>query len=137
MVDAYNWGSVLTHIPMGAYDLEKIQGPFQIKFSREGERYIPVSKKKEKILNKKEIVNADINGKIMCQYPYQDAYFSRITNESTKILLVAYGAPGIEKKNLLQALQSTKNHLEWLAQQGFIEFSGKDFQYYTNSIRNS
>ena len=73
MVDAYNWGSIRTHISMGAYDLDKIQGSFQIRFSREGERYLPVSKKNEKVLSKKVIVNADNNSKIMCQYPYQDA----------------------------------------------------------------
>lgn len=133
LVDCYNWASIQTLIPMGAYDLDAIKGPFHIRFAADGESFIPVGKTQPNQLHANALVNADDDRKIMCQYPYRDAHFSRITNETQNLILVAYGCPGISKKELFHSLSITENNLDWLVRYGYIEYTGGNFQYFTSN----
>ncbi|MHA1646743.1 MAG: B3/B4 domain-containing protein [Promethearchaeota archaeon] len=139
-VDAYNWASVKSQIPMGAYDLDKIKLPIQIRYSQDNESFQPIGRKKIE-LNKGTLVVSDSEsendnpgrmGKILCQYPYRDAQFSCVKQDSKDIVLLAYGAPGLKRELLEKAFNCTRNHLQWLRDQNIIEFEEFPLQYSSN-----
>ncbi len=137
LVDAYNWGSIRALIPMGAYDLNQIHEPFNIRFARQLESFLPIGKKEELHLSPQVLVNVDASERIMCQYPYRDAHFSRITSKSNRILIIAYGCPNISKKSLTTSLEYTKANLNWFKNQDIIEYESNPFQYISNHESSS
>lgn len=131
-VDAYNWASAATLIPMGAYDLEKVKTPLELRFSQEGESFIPIGKS-EKILKQGILVLADTAGKIISQFPYRDSQNSKITPETRSVLLIACGVDGISQEILKNALAMTKENLEWFRQRDLIEYKDGEFNFFTSS----
>lgn len=69
VVDSYNLASILTLIPMGAYDAAKIKGELGIRYSKE-ESFAGIGGVSYKTSN--EIVIAD-EEKLLCIYPYRAA----------------------------------------------------------------
>ncbi len=131
-VDAYNWASASSLIPMGAYDKETFNYPIIIRLTRENEKFTPIGKK-VKILQPNTLVISDKNERILSQYPYRDAKFSMITKKSRNIVLIACGVPGITKNQLFFALTRTKNLLEFLRNKEVIKFKLNEIEYFTLS----
>lgn len=110
-VDSYNIASAVTLITLGAYDLNSIQEETEnidlnIRMSKTDEEFQGIGMKESKLLKGKELI-VESNNKIICIYPYRDAYFSRIRNQTKKILLLAYGVPQISSISLKESLELT------------------------------
>lgn len=106
-VDCYNLASIETLIAMGAYNLGKVKGELSIKFST-GERFIGIGKKE--IITKGQIVLRD-EEKILSIYPYRDADITKITDETSKLIIVSCGVEGIEKAKLNEASELAKEYI--------------------------
>jgi DNA/RNA-binding domain of Phe-tRNA-synthetase-like protein len=132
-VDAYNWASAASLIPMGAYDISTIKLPIHIRFSSEKDIFHAIGKD-PKHLEPEILVTADDSGQIICQYPYRDSQESMVTSKSTTILLLVYGIRGILKETLFRSIDRVKTHLDWLKQQKIIEYQGQESYYYHQSF---
>jgi DNA/RNA-binding domain of Phe-tRNA-synthetase-like protein len=95
-VDSYNLASAVTFIPMGAYDLSKIKGELRIRRS-EGEEFRGIGGKT--LTTSGEIVMAD-DEKLVNIFPYRDADETKITADTTDILIVVCGIEGIDRTYL-------------------------------------
>ena len=129
-VDAYNWASAASLIPMGAYDLETFEYPITIRLTSENEKFTPIGKE-AKVLQPNILIISDKNGEILSQYPYRDSKLSMVTKNSKNIILIACGVPGILKNQLFSALNRTKNHLEFLRNKDVINFKLNEFEYFS------
>jgi len=110
-VDSYNIASAVTMITLGAYDLNTIQERLDkiyltIRMSETDEKFQGIGMKESKFLKGKEII-VESNNKIISIYPYRDAHFSRIRNQTKNILLLAYGVPQISPNDLNESLELT------------------------------
>jgi DNA/RNA-binding domain of Phe-tRNA-synthetase-like protein len=128
LVDSYNWASIESLIPMGAYDCSEIIFPILIDFTQGNEDFVPIGKDPIK-LKPDILVSKDSNSIILCQYPYRDSKLSMVTNSTSEIMILAYGVPGITKQQLFRALELTKKNLVWLKNQNFIDFKCHDPKY--------
>jgi DNA/RNA-binding domain of Phe-tRNA-synthetase-like protein len=130
-VDAYNWASIATCVAMGAYDLDKVILPLQFRLTQENELFQPIGKPSHN-LPLKTLVTSDAVNQILCQYPYRDSQFSLIQPSTKKMVLIAYGIPEIPQSDLCDALERTKNHLDWLVAHDIIRYDAGSFEYYEN-----
>jgi len=112
-VDAYNLISILTHISIGAYDLDKIAGPLTLRWSRDEEKFKGIGEEEKQI--KRQLVIAD-SEKIINLYPHRDSNFTKITKETKRILIIACGAPRIPSNLVLEAAEK--------AAKSIVEFCG-------------
>jgi DNA/RNA-binding domain of Phe-tRNA-synthetase-like protein len=106
LVDAGNLASAKTIIPIGIYDVDRIEGELSLRLSLEGEQFVGIGNKVS-ALEKDIPVLADEEG-IVHLYPHRDSMRTRITEECKNALVVACGAPGIRKKALDRALESVR-----------------------------
>jgi DNA/RNA-binding domain of Phe-tRNA-synthetase-like protein len=93
IVDAMNIASAMTGIPMSSFDWRSIDGDFYVRFADAGEMYFPHTGEPRQ-LNGNEVVLTN-NYNIMCIYPYRDSKFALIKDDTSKIVTISYGVPGI------------------------------------------
>lgn len=110
LVDAYNLASIKTGIAIAAFDLDKLKGDIIMRFSKENEEFLGIGMKKPIKLTGKEIVISD-NEKVIAIYPYRDAENTKITLETSKVLFLICGVPGITEENLINATKITIDYV--------------------------
>jgi DNA/RNA-binding domain of Phe-tRNA-synthetase-like protein len=93
IVDAMNIASAMTGIPMSSFDYRIIEGDFEVRFANAGEMYYPHTGA-NKQLNGNEVVLVN-NENILCIYPYRDSKFALIRDDTSKVITVSYGVPGV------------------------------------------
>ncbi len=94
VVDAGNLASMETLIPIGIYDLDKINGRLVLRLAYEHERFTDISRYEHKLTGK-EIVLADDNG-IVHLFPHRDALRTCVTDNTAHILIIGCSVNGIE-----------------------------------------
>jgi DNA/RNA-binding domain of Phe-tRNA-synthetase-like protein len=103
-VDAYNLASMISGVPLAAFDMDTIVGKLCMRFSRRGELFLGIGMEAPKSLNGGEIVVSD-DVKLVAIYPYRDSEDTKITLKTKKIIVMACGVPGISDNDLDQALR--------------------------------
>lgn len=101
-VDAYNLASIKSGVPLAAFDSRRLKGELSMRFATSGEEFLGIGMKEPKALTGKEIVIED-GEKLIAIYPYRDADESKVTLETTEILLMSCGVPGVEAPKLEDA----------------------------------
>lgn len=99
LVDAYNLASMETGIALAAFDSDKVEGGLVMRYAVEGERFLGIGMKDERILKGGEVVIED-GTKIIAVYPYRDADNTKITLGTRNVILVSCGVPGIREEDL-------------------------------------
>lgn len=110
-VDAYNLASIKSGVPLAAFDSAHIEGGLSMRFSKEGEKFKGIGMKEPKILKGNEIVMED-GASLVAIYPYRDADKSKITHDTTEILLMSCGVPGVSGETLDEAAELAAEYLE-------------------------
>jgi len=129
VVDAYNWVSIDTLIPIGAYDFDVLQFPLAIRYSKKNEQFVQLGGQ-ARILEGKEIVLVDASDRVTFQYPYRDADFSKVTFKTTNLLLISYGVPGISIGLLKNSLEKFNSVLEMISDTPFSSSEIKKIKNY-------
>ncbi|MEM1524982.1 MAG: phenylalanine--tRNA ligase beta subunit-related protein [Nitrososphaerales archaeon] len=102
LVDAYNLASIHTGIALAAFDMDKLKGLLRMRFANQGEKFLGIGMDQPMILKGCEIVISDENN-LIAIYPYRDADFSKITEETKNALIMVCGVPGIDEQTLENA----------------------------------
>lgn len=110
-VDAYNLASMKTMIPISGFDREKLNPPFHVRFAENGEEFLGIGMEKPTALTDKMLVLADVK-RVLCIYPHRDADCTKITEKTRNILLVGYGAPGITRQQLEEAVETALCYIQ-------------------------
>lgn len=102
LVDAYNLASMESGIALAAFDGDIVEGDLLMRYAAEGESFLGIGMKYERILGGGELVIED-EDKIVAVYPYRDADNTKITLKTRNVLLVSCGVPGIREDDLYAA----------------------------------
>lgn len=105
-VDGYNWASAVSRIPIAAHDLDKFQGPIELRFAREGEMFQAIGNKEIK-LNGNELITVSQDGTILSQFPYRDCEKTKVIEKTKRIFVASYGVENIPKK----AIEDSVNYI--------------------------
>lgn len=114
LVDSYNLASVLSRIAIAAFDCDSIsiENLFMRK-ARVGEKFLGIGMRTEMELSSVEIVMEDQKSqKLIAVYPYRDSDESRVTNASTRVLLMMCGVPGITEDKLEEAAELSQKFVQ-------------------------
>ena len=102
LVDAYNLASVVTSIPFGAFDTDKMRGTSMMREAKPGEEFLGIGMDKPIQLSGGEAVIRD-DERLIAVYPYRDADYSKVTTSTRNLLLMTCGVPGIGAEELSKA----------------------------------
>jgi lysyl-tRNA synthetase class 1 len=91
VVDSYNVSSAESIIPMAAYDLATLTLPVDLRFAQSGEVLHPISGGDPVSINAGELVYADQTQVICLDFNYRDADATKITLDTTDVLLLIDG----------------------------------------------
>jgi DNA/RNA-binding domain of Phe-tRNA-synthetase-like protein len=91
IVDLYNYVSAGFLLPVGGYDLQKIEGKMTLRFGKSEDRFIALNGKEDITVNSEHIVYADENveAPVICwMWNHKDSRRTMLTNEVTKGLFI-------------------------------------------------
>jgi DNA/RNA-binding domain of Phe-tRNA-synthetase-like protein len=111
VVDAYNLASMKTMIPISGFDKDRLNQPFEVRFARNGEAFMGIGMSKPITLTDKMLVLAD-QKQVLCIYPHRDSDYTKITEQTRNVVIVGYGAPGIEENQLSEAVETTLSYIK-------------------------
>ncbi len=109
VVDVGNAVSMMTLVPIGIYDLDKLCPPLRLRFSREGEGFNPIGGSFER-LSEGQIVLSDVR-RVVHVFPHRDCDETKVTEETKSVLVVACGVPGFEKEVVVGAAREVRDRL--------------------------
>ena len=107
-VDLYNIVSVKHLIPMGGFDLDKIIGDINLRFSTGDEEFTPLGSKEPELTYPGEIVYADDSRVLTRRWNYRDADATKITEETRNLVMFVDGTPEISVNDVQSALNELK-----------------------------
>jgi DNA/RNA-binding domain of Phe-tRNA-synthetase-like protein len=98
-VDAYNLVSITTAIPIASFDYDLLEGGLLMREARAGEEFLGIAMKKPVVLSGGEAVIQD-DKRLVAIYPYRDADYSKVSQNTKNVLMLMCGAPGITRTKL-------------------------------------
>jgi DNA/RNA-binding domain of Phe-tRNA-synthetase-like protein len=119
VVDAYNLASMETIIPISGFDRDHLKLPFHVRFAVNDETFVGIGMSKPMSLMDKMLVLAD-QKRVLCVYPYRDSDHTKITESTRNVLIIGYGAVGIDRQELMEAVKTTLAYIK-LVSGGEIE----------------
>jgi len=111
VVDAYNLASLETIIPLSGFDLDLVSPPLEIRFSSGRDEFTGIGMDKPIKFPQKTLLVADTKH-VLCVYPYRDANRTKINPRTRSVLIIGYGAPGIGKDQLVDAVEKALVYIE-------------------------
>jgi len=111
VVDLYNCVSVLTLLPIGGYDLAKIDGDIFLRYGSAQDVFLPLGSSDTVSVNEKQIVYAD-NNKIICYlWNYKDSRLSAIDFDTKKAIFFLDAAFIPQICSMTEAVKCLNKHL--------------------------
>jgi lysyl-tRNA synthetase class 2 len=105
-VDVYNCFSVLSLIPMGAYDLEKIKGDIVVRYGKKGELFEPLGSSDNVTVDDKHVIYSD-DEKVLCWlWNYRDSKHSSLGDTTKKAIYLLDTAFTMNHMTMKEAVQS-------------------------------
>jgi len=115
IVDIGNMVSLSRLVPVGLYDLDKIEPPVSITVSSGGEYFKPIGGEPQRLEPGKPVL-VDSRGTVIHIYGHRDSDETKITEATRRILAVVYGVPPIEADYLVAVLEELVNHIKIFAE---------------------
>jgi DNA/RNA-binding domain of Phe-tRNA-synthetase-like protein len=109
-VDAYNLVSLTSTIPIASFDLDLLEGELFMREAKTGEEFQGIGMKSPVTMKGGETVIED-GTRLVAIYPYRDADYSKVSLDTTNVLVLMCGAPGITLKKLNDSALEAKKVL--------------------------
>ena len=103
VVDMGNVASMLTLIPIGIYDLGKVNPPIMLRRAQRGEVFHPIGGGVEE-LSENDIVLVDSAQKVMHVFPHRDSTLTMVDENTKDILIVGCGVKGVSEERVREAV---------------------------------
>ena len=108
VVDLYNLVSVKYIIPMGGFDLDKVDGDIHLRFSEGLEDFTPLGQSEKQQTYQGEVVYADNTRILTRRWNYRDADQTKITSSTKNIVMFLDASPEIPNKKVQEALETLR-----------------------------
>jgi DNA/RNA-binding domain of Phe-tRNA-synthetase-like protein len=103
-VDAYNALSLRHLVPIGGFDLDRIEGTISLRFSRGGESFIPLGASGPEETYEGEPVYADEARVLTRRWNHRDCDHTKITEDTSNLALFVDGSEDIPKESVERAV---------------------------------
>lgn len=103
-VDAYNALSIKHMIPMGGFDLDKVEGAIALRFSEGREVFTPLGSNGTEETYKGEVVYADEARILTRRWNFRDCEETKITRDTENLVMFADGSPDMPREHVEAAL---------------------------------
>jgi lysyl-tRNA synthetase class 2 len=103
-VDAYNAASVRHIIPMGGFDLDRVQGAIRLRLSEGGEAFTPLGARETEETYVGEPVYADDARVLTRRWNFRDCDWTKITPETVNLVMFVDGSPEIPRESVEKAV---------------------------------
>ncbi len=110
VVDSGNAASVRTMVPIGLYDLDKLNPPLELKLCEDTCHFQPIGGGDTR-LEPGTPVLVDSTGLVVHVFPHRDSRVSMIRESTRRVLAVAAGVPGFSPEDLSEALTLVAHYL--------------------------
>jgi DNA/RNA-binding domain of Phe-tRNA-synthetase-like protein len=104
-VDAYNIAVIETGIGLGGFDLSHVETPVSLRYSKAGETMHLLGDEAPTTLRDGQLIYADSTKALTMDLNYRDIDSTKITEQTTDIILFADGAPGLSQEDVTNALK--------------------------------
>jgi len=94
LVDAYNLASIMSGVPIAAFDTKRLSGDLKMRRAVRGEPFLGIGMESPQTLTGVEVVVAD-EKRLAAIYPYRDADYSKVTEETGEVTFLVCGVPGV------------------------------------------
>jgi DNA/RNA-binding domain of Phe-tRNA-synthetase-like protein len=113
LVDAGNVASARTMVPIGLYDARYFKPPLAVRRARGGEVFEPIGGSRE-VLKPGTPVMVDAEGAVIHVYPHRDSRRTMVRDDTSCILVVGAGVPGVPRGLVRRAVEEVSRLLELL-----------------------
>jgi DNA/RNA-binding domain of Phe-tRNA-synthetase-like protein len=90
-VDSYLIAETLHNLPIGGYDLNKIDGDITLRFSPGGESFLGIGSQDAENTSPGEVIYSDYSRILTRRWNYRDCEYSKIDNTTTSLALFVEG----------------------------------------------
>lgn len=104
LVDLYNLTSIKYIVPVGAEDLDKMQGDLQLTFADGTERYTPLGGEENDPPRQGEVIYRDDLGVICRRWNWREGDRTKITKDTKNAVVVIEGIASIPIKEAVEEL---------------------------------
>jgi DNA/RNA-binding domain of Phe-tRNA-synthetase-like protein len=111
-VDTYNAVSVRHRIPMGGFDMDRIQGIILLRFSEGGESFTPLGASNSEETYPGEVVYADDERILTRRWNYRDCDETKITEDTKGFIMFVDGSVDIPRESVESALGDLESSLK-------------------------
>lgn len=132
IVDLGNAVSLKYMVPLGAHDIDTLDGDIEVRFSKEGDSFIPLGTEETEILEDGELIYSAGDNVRTRRWIWRQSEQGKITNESKNIF---FPIDGFEDKNY-DSVMSARDELASLLKEvfscdvkvGFIDKNNTEFE---------
>lgn len=110
-VDTYNAVSVRHRIPMGGFDLDRVQGTIRLRFSDGGESFMPLGASESEETYPGEVVYADDARILTRRWNCRDCDETKITEGTRAFIMFVDGSVDIPRESVEEVLMDLENSL--------------------------
>ena len=111
VVDAANLISIENLIPIGLFDLDRIEGIVQLRLAHQGDEFLPIGKNSPEKLKPNTPILKDSKG-IFSAVGVRDSKDTMITPASKNLLLFSWGQGEIDEAKIVEALNKCASLIE-------------------------
>lgn len=131
VVDMGNAVSLKYMLPIGAHDLGQISDEMEIRFSREGDIFVPFGSTQSEPVDKNEVVYASKNYVRTRRWMWRQSEIGKITEQSTYVFFPIDGFAGVNEKEIIEAgdeiARIIENELGGEAIKGYVDKNARVF----------
>jgi DNA/RNA-binding domain of Phe-tRNA-synthetase-like protein len=109
LVDAYNLVSVRTKCSLGAHDLDKITVPVELRLFEGNQSFRPLGGNEDEKVKPGEFGYVDANDRVICRLDSVQADFSKVTADTTRVLIIIEATSSHTAEQLEKAFADTKD----------------------------
>jgi DNA/RNA-binding domain of Phe-tRNA-synthetase-like protein len=110
-VDTYNAVSVRHRIPMGGFDMDRVQGTIRLRFSEGGESFMPLGASESEETYPGEVVYADDARILTRRWNYRDCDETKITEDTRAFIMFVDGSVDIPRESVEEVLMDLESSL--------------------------
>lgn len=107
LVDAYNLVSLRWSCSLGAHDLDRLAPPVELRFLSGDEVFVPLGSREPETFGRGEFGYVDAENRMICRLDVRQAEFSKITPETTDVLLIVGATRAQDPRDVERILAET------------------------------
>jgi DNA/RNA-binding domain of Phe-tRNA-synthetase-like protein len=107
VVDICNWCSLEFQLPYGLYDLDRVEGPVELRMGREGETYAGI--RKDDVHVSSRLTLADDRGPF--GNPSSDSARTMVTTGATRVLMVVFAPAQVPRAQIERVVDESARRM--------------------------